>query len=129
MESFNNHQLSTEHNWTPNQLWINSMLREVNPLAILGLDDDPHDTRFYGEDLDRPTPFDDSDNCVIVSPVHTPGINTEELVFQLTQYIDALKLSIHYITSRISEKIIYNIHWILSWQQAWKRRNSFMSLP
>jgi hypothetical protein len=69
------------------------MLREDNPLAIGGLDDDHHDTRFYGEDLDGPTPFEDSDNCVIVSPVHIPGINTEELVFQLTQSIDALKLS------------------------------------
>jgi hypothetical protein len=93
MDSFNNHPLSTEHNWTPNQLWINGMLKEDNPLAIGGLDDDPHDTRFHGEDIDGPTPFEDSDNCVIVSPVLIPGINSEELVFQLTQSIDALNLS------------------------------------
>jgi hypothetical protein len=31
MDSFNNHPLSTEHNWTPNQLWNNGMLREDNP--------------------------------------------------------------------------------------------------
>ena len=46
---------------------FDGMLREDNPLAIGGLDDDPQDTRFYGEDLDGPTPFEDSDNCVIVS--------------------------------------------------------------
>ena len=64
------------------------MLREDNPLAIGGLDDDPHDTRYYEEHLDGPTSFEDSDNCV-----HMPGINSEELVFQLTQSIDALNLS------------------------------------
>ena len=47
MDSFNNHPLSTEHNWTPNQLWINGMLREDNPLAAGGLDDDPTDIKFY----------------------------------------------------------------------------------
>ena len=94
MDSFNNHPLSTEHNWSPNQLWINGMLRQDNPLATGEVDDDPDDTRFYGEDLDGPTPFEDSDNnWVIVSPVNVPGINTEELVFQLTQSIDPLKLS------------------------------------
>ena len=93
MDSFNNHPLSTEHNWSPNQLWINGMLRQDNPLATGEADDDPDDTRFYGEDLDGPTPFEDSDNCVIVVSVNVPGINTEELVFQLTQSIDPLKLS------------------------------------
>ena len=93
MDSFNNHPLSTEHNWSPNQLWINGMLRQDNPLASGEADDDPDDARFYGEDLDGPTPFEDSDNCVIVAPVNVPGINTEELVFQLTQSIDPLKLS------------------------------------
>ena len=69
------------------------MLRQDNPLATGEADDDPNDTKFYGEDLDGPTPFEYSDNCVIVAPVNVPGINTEELVFQLTQSIDPLKLS------------------------------------
>ena len=91
MDSFNNHPLSTEHNWTPNQLWINGMLREDNPLAAGGLDDDPSDIGFYGADSDGP--FEDGDNCVIVPPIHIPEINTEEIGVQLTQSIDPLNLS------------------------------------
>lgn len=93
MHGFNNHPLSTEHNWSPNQLWINGMLKQNNPLVNGGLDDDPDDIRFYGEDPDGPTPFEDSDNCVIVSPVQVPQVNMEELNIHLTQSIDPLKLS------------------------------------
>ncbi len=37
------------------------MLKEDNPLATGGLYDDPSHTRFYGEDPDGPTPFEDGE--------------------------------------------------------------------
>ncbi|CAH3037631.1 unnamed protein product [Pocillopora meandrina] len=33
---FNNHRLSTEHGWTPNQIWLNGILNESNPLSSSG---------------------------------------------------------------------------------------------
>lgn len=33
---FNNHRLSTEHEWTPNQIWLNGILNENNPLSSSG---------------------------------------------------------------------------------------------
>eukprot|EP00794_Sanderia_malayensis_P021013 gene21013-23065_t len=35
VECFNNHPISTEHGWSPNQLWLNGMMNEHNPLDIL----------------------------------------------------------------------------------------------
>ena len=33
---FNNHRLSTEHGWTPNQIWLNGILNENDPLSSCG---------------------------------------------------------------------------------------------
>ena len=39
MHSHNHHPLSTEHNWSPNQIWLNGMLNPCNPLAQGEVDD------------------------------------------------------------------------------------------
>ena len=40
-----------------------------NPLSHGELDEDPQNLELYGEDPQGPTPFDDSENEVIVLPV------------------------------------------------------------
>ena len=37
----NDHPLATEHNWSPNQIWLNGMMNACNPLARGEADDDP----------------------------------------------------------------------------------------
>ena len=59
-EAFNNHAVSTEGNWTPNQMWINGMLHANNPLAHGSLDDEPDDPE--GPSLQE-------HNNVVVEPV------------------------------------------------------------
>lgn len=46
----NNHRLSTEHGWTPNQIWLNGILNENNPLSSSGGVDESKVDEFYGED-------------------------------------------------------------------------------
>ena len=50
------HCLSTEQNWTPNQIWNDGMLDPSKPLANVMLDDDPENFDKIGEDLHGPTP-------------------------------------------------------------------------
>ena len=75
MGAFNNHRLSTEHNWTPNQIWVNGMMDEGNPLRIHdrnSLDSNPSDIEYFGEDPQGPAAVGDGDNSVVVSPVEIP---------------------------------------------------------
>ena len=64
---FNNHGLSTEHNWSPNQIWLNGILGENNPLNSSESFHESVD-QFYGEDPDGPHPQADDDG-VVVAPV------------------------------------------------------------
>ena len=41
-----------------------------NPLAMDKLDEDPEDLEHFAEDVPGPTPFDDSQNNVIVEPIN-----------------------------------------------------------
>ena len=47
MICFNDHSVQTEHNWSPNQMWLNGMMNLNNPLPG-NTDDDPEDLTFYG---------------------------------------------------------------------------------
>lgn len=67
-DMFNNHGLSTESGWTPNQIWLNGMLNENNPLSKNGLDDIDADT-YYGEDPEGPFPRLNFENNVVIEPV------------------------------------------------------------
>lgn len=66
-EAFNNHGIRTANNWSPNQMWLNGMMNEDNPLAQERLDEDPDDSQHYGYDPDGPSPFEETNNNVVVS--------------------------------------------------------------
>ena len=87
MEAFNAHRLSSEHSWSPNQIWINGMIDPNNPLANDGLDDDPEGLELYGEDLQGPcSMFDEGTNNVVVSPDAIP--HDQEVAADIYQIID-----------------------------------------
>eukprot|EP00794_Sanderia_malayensis_P005070 gene5070-5732_t len=92
MASFNNHPLSTEKCQSPNQLWIKGMMDPNNTLANNETEDDAVDT-FYGKDLLGPQPFQQSDNCVIVSPVILPETNIDKLIEKVAARADCLQES------------------------------------
>ena len=50
-------------------MWRNGMMNEENLLTNNALDENPEDLQFYGYDPDGPSPFDDTDNNVVVPPV------------------------------------------------------------
>ena len=60
--------LSTEHGWTPNQISLNGILNENNPLSSSGGVDKSVVDEVYGEDPDGPHPHSD-DEGVVVAPV------------------------------------------------------------
>ena len=51
MMAINDHRLSTERNWSPNQIWYNGMNNVNNPLASNNTDNDPDDLESFGEDF------------------------------------------------------------------------------
>jgi len=69
---FNNYRLSPEHNWTPNQIWMNGILDENHPCNSNGGCDDSVVDQFYGEDPDGPRPQSDINGGVVVAPVEVP---------------------------------------------------------
>ncbi len=74
MQAFNNHRLSTEHGWTPNQIWINGMMDQTNPLRIQdpnSIDDSLiSDNQCYGEDPHGPISVGNGDNNVVHIHIH-----------------------------------------------------------
>ena len=81
---FKDHKIRTAGNMSPNQLWYNGMLDSNNPLSNGALDEDPQDPNLYVEDPHGPTPFEGSDNNVIVSPVELSDADAiSSSVFQL----------------------------------------------
>lgn len=72
---FNNHRLSTERNWTPNQIWFNGLLHVDHPVNRSNPIDDSVVDQYYGEDPDSPRPQSDDDYGVVVSPVEIPNMN------------------------------------------------------
>ena len=87
--AYNEHRLSTERNWTPNQIWHNSMNNPANPLAVTtndGIDDD-----FYREDPLGPYPLDPEVNNVVVEPVEIPM--EEEISNYLSNFIEPNRTS------------------------------------
>ena len=93
MISFNDHPVQTEHNWSPNQMWLNEMMNPRNPLANGRTDDDPEDIRFYGEDPEGPMSLEESNNNVEVFPAQLSNVNTDDLTAELTNVLDPLQES------------------------------------
>ena len=78
MRCHNDHPLATEHNWSPNQIWLNGMMNACNPLARGEADDDPDNITVYGDDPEF-SPFEESENDVQVFPPNVPAINSDLL--------------------------------------------------
>lgn len=72
---FNDHRLSTEHRWTPNQIWLNGILNESNPLSSSGGVDESEVDEFYCKDPDAPHPHSVDDDRVVVVPVEVAHSN------------------------------------------------------
>ena len=62
-----------------------------NPLAHEGLDDTRDDLQFYGYDPNGPSPFEDSDNNVVVSPIYHNETSAE--ILTILQTVDPLRPS------------------------------------
>ena len=72
-------------------MWLNGMMNDENPLANDRLDENPQDLQFYGYDTDGPSPFDDTDNNVVVPPIVIEHDLEALEVFQ--RLLDPLRLS------------------------------------
>ena len=72
METYNNHRLSTEHNWIPNQIWYNSMSNPVNPITNDLVDEETNYIQYHVEDSEGLYPIDPDVNNVVVSAVDVP---------------------------------------------------------
>ena len=92
MEAFNHHKVRTANHWSPYQMWVNGMLNKENPLLHGQLDEDPNDLEFYGVDPDGPSPFEDSNNNVVVPPVTLP-VEHQSVQAKVLEQIDPLASS------------------------------------
>lgn len=91
LEAFNDHKIRTAQNWSPYQMWVNSMMDPDNPLSSGQPDSIPDNTQFYGYDPSGPSPFEDSNNNVVVQPVSLP--NEDVIQRDILQVIDPLASS------------------------------------
>ena len=83
------------------------MLNEDNPLVCGQLDEDPNDLEFYGVDPDGPSPFEDSNNNVVVPPVTLP-VEHQSVQTKVLERIDPLMPSM-----QMGIDIYTNIHQIV----------------
>ena len=107
MEAFNHHKVRTANHWSPYQMWVNGMLNEDNPLVHGQLDEDPDDLEFYGVDPDGPSPFEDSNNNVVVPPVTLP-VEHQSVQAKVLEQIDPFMSSM-----QMGIDIYTNIHQIV----------------
>ena len=92
LEAFNHHKMQTAQNWSPYQMWVNNMMNPDNPLSSGQPDSLPENFEFYGYDPYGPSPFESSDNNVVVEPVSIA--NGNEIQTELLQIIDPLQPSV-----------------------------------
>ena len=62
---FNNHRLSTENGWSPNQIWLNGMLNEKNTLRFSDPLDDFVLDQHYAKVPNGPRPMSDVEGFVV----------------------------------------------------------------
>ena len=67
-KAFNHHNVKTERNWSPFQMWLNGMMLHDNPLSNGETDEEPYYFEYYGSVPYGPTPLD-SDNNVVVEEI------------------------------------------------------------
>lgn len=73
-------------------MWINGLLNEDNPLVHGKLDEDPDNLEFYGVDSDGPSPFEESNNNVVVPPGTLP-VEHQSVQAKFLERIDPLMSS------------------------------------
>lgn len=94
MACHNNHPISTEHGCTPNEIWLRGMANPANPLADGRLDDDPTNLAYYGEDPGGPSPFEQTDNNVVVEPAQLTITNAAaEFAYTMQNFSDTTRIS------------------------------------
>ena len=91
-EQWNNHPVTTEQNFSPNQLWVQGMIRMQNTqhTAVQAVLDDSTDMSNYGVDEDGPVPNPDTQQCIIEVPTSPVHLNDEQLHIVMS-IINALK--------------------------------------
>lgn len=88
METFNHHNVRSERNWSPYQMWINGMMQDDNPLSQEQVVDEPSDMELYGCDPQGPSPTG-SDNHVVVEAVDL-GVNDVLELFVMKWYMKCI---------------------------------------
>lgn len=83
-----------------------------NPLANGNTDDDPNNYTFYGEDVNGPSPFQDSNNNVVVSPVELPNSNSRTLCNYLPNSIDRLRESSSFGIDIYADALEIAVQWL-----------------
>ena len=78
-------------NWSPYQVWVNSILNSDNPLLTGQPDPLPENAEFYGYDPNGPNPFEESNNNVVVHSVDMES--GAEIQSEILQAIDPLAQS------------------------------------
>ena len=91
-EQWNNHPVTTEQNFSPNQLWVQGMIRTQNThlTAVQAVLDGSTDMSHYGVDEDGPVPIPDAQQYVVEVPPSPVHLNDEQLHI-VTSVINALK--------------------------------------
>ena len=88
METFNHHNVRSERNWSPYQMWINGMMHDDNPLSQEQVVDEPSDMELYGCGPQGPSSTG-SDNHVVVEAVDL-GANDVLELFVMNWYMKCI---------------------------------------
>ena len=91
-ELHSNHPLRTKDNWTPNQMGLNGIINPSNPLAENLIDNLVDNAEFYGADPDGPSPFESSDDNVVVPELNITS-DIERIQKTVFDRFDLLKSS------------------------------------
>lgn len=112
-EQWNNHPVTTEQNFSPNQLWVRGMIRMQNThhTAVQMVLHGPTDIANHGVDEDGPVPFPDAEEYMIAVPLSPVHLNADQLHIVLST-IDTLRnLDDNGIEAFVAAKSIVSGFW------------------
>ena len=112
-EQWNNHPVTTEQNFSPNQLWVRGMIRmqHTHHTAVQMVLHGPTDIANYGVDEDGPVPFPDAEEYMIAVPLSPVHLNADQLHIVLST-IDTLRnLDDNGIEAFVAAKSIVSCFW------------------
>ena len=99
VNAWNRHPMRTEHNWSPEQMWVNGMVDSTNRHLLAVADvrnesEQSEDLTWFGHDPQAPLPPDDGLSTVEVNDLE---INLpEELIHILYQEVDPTRESMNF---------------------------------